>query len=428
MTEPEDQLTKVESVDLPPEQVELIRRVRQVGAEVIGPLAQEVDTERRFPREAMTALHAAGLALLYVPKAAGGTGLDPATSILPQMLVQMELASWCSSTAQVYGSHCAVLRYIGLLGSDTLRDFFYNEALEGRFFASFGSEGNANKFAIKSGLERVGSHYKLNGRKHFATSSTGSSWAFWVCMTPDGQMIMPIVDLRAPGITVIDNWMGVGQRGTGSGVVEAKDVVVPADHVLTSDHPAYRIVLIENAVHLNFAAIYTGIAMGAYRTAISYVREKTKPWRGLDSAPRDPYLRLRVADMSVQINAARQLVIHAARIYEKFAENPAADSIAAVAVAQAKVMATQAAVEVTSEVFQVMGASSATTAYGFDRYFRDARTLTLHDPVDRRRELIGAMELGSERDLTETLLSEPQSKTYSESVSAISVDISMEIG
>lgn len=406
MAQFDDYLTRIEGVELTADLSRLIGRMRRVGTEVIGPAAQAVDTERRFPREAMAALHAAGLTALYVPASSGGTGLST-TAILPQMLLQMELASWCSSTAQVYGSHCAVLRYIGMLGSEALQTFFHQEAVDGHFFASFGAEANADKFAIKSRLDPSSSGYSLNGRKHFATSSTGSSWAFWVSITPDGRLVMPIVDLRAPGISVIDNWMGVGQRGTGSGVVVAENVAVPKDHVLASDHPAYRMVLIENAVHLNFAAIYTGIAMGAYRAALSYVRGKAKPWRGLERATQDPYLRLRVADMAVKINAARQLVISAARVYERFAEDAAADALTSVAVAQAKVMATEAALDVTGGIFQIMGASSATTAHGFDRYFRDARTLTLHDPVDRRRELIGAVELGGERDWAETLLSEP---------------------
>lgn len=406
MTELHDYLTRVEAIDITVEQAELIRRVRKVGAETAGPAAKDVDTDRRFPSEAMAALHAAGLNALYIPKASGGLGFAP-TAVLPQVLMQIELASWCSSTAQVFASHCAVQRYMGMLGSDTLKAFFYKEAVDGRYFASFGAEANADKFAIKSTLERVDSDYRLNGRKHFATSSTGSSWAFWVSVTPEAELIMPIVDLRAPGVTIIDNWMGVGQRGTGSGVVVAEDVAVPADHVLRSDHPAFRMVLIENAVHLNLAAIYVGIGLGAYRAALSYVREKAKPWRGVDSAAQDPFLRLRVADMAVKINAARQLVINAARVYETFAQTPDADPLTAVAVAQAKVMATEASLEVTSGIFQIMGASSATSAHGFDRYFRDARTLTLHDPVDRRRELIGAVELGSDRDFAETLLAEP---------------------
>ena len=413
MAEFEDYLTKVESVGLVPEQVEMIRRVRQAGREAIGPAARSVDQDRRFPREAMRALHAAGFTALYVPKDAGGAGLSATTSILPQALIAMEVSAWCSSTAQIYGAHCNVLRYVSISGSDALKSFFYREAAEGRFFASLGAEGNADKFKLASRIERNGADYRLNGRKQFATSSTGSSWAYWLALTPDGNLMMPMVNLSAPGVTITDNWMGVGQRGTGSGVVVAEDVSVPADHVMTDGGPDTRTSFLENAMNLIFAAQYAGIAAGAYRAGISYVREKARPWRGLESATHDPFLKLRVADMAVKVNAARQLVIHAARIYEQFAENPAADALTAVAVAQAKVMATEAALDVTSGIFQVMGASSVTTTYGFDRYWRDARTLTLHDPVDRRRELIGTIELGAEQDYAPTFFSKARKEDKS---------------
>jgi alkylation response protein AidB-like acyl-CoA dehydrogenase/acetyl esterase/lipase len=407
MNEDQDYLSQVEGIGLPPQHLELVRRVRQVGREIIGPAAPAVDSDRRYPHEAMAALHAAGLTTLYVPERAGGLGLSAASSILPQALITMELSAWCSSTAQIYGAHCNVLRYVSILGGDELQSIFHKQAVDGLFFGAFGSENNADRFALGSRMQPDGADYRLTGKKHFATSSTGSSWAYWLSLTHDGRLLMPMVDLRAPGITIIDNWMGVGQRGTGSGVVVADNVHIPAGHVMWGESPENRPSLFENAMNLIFAAQFAGLAIGAYRTAIAYVREKARPWRGLTSATQDPFLRLRVADMAVKINAARQMVIHAGRAFEQFAADASFDPLTAIAVSQAKVITTETALDVTSGIFQVMGASSATTTYGFDRYFRDARTLTLHDPVDRRRELIGSIELGSAEDHALTFFSKP---------------------
>ena len=208
----------VEEIDLDPQHVELLRRARKVGAEIIGPAAKEVDTDRRFPREAMDGLHAAGLTTLYVPEALGGAGIPPSSPVA-QVLLQMEVASWCASTSQLYGATCNVLRYISMLASPPVKEFFYKEAQQGHFFASFGAEANADKFAIKSKLESTAEGYLLSGRKHFATSSTGATWAAFAASLPDGELVMPIVDIRDPGMTVIDNWNGVGQRGTGTGIM-----------------------------------------------------------------------------------------------------------------------------------------------------------------------------------------------------------------
>jgi alkylation response protein AidB-like acyl-CoA dehydrogenase len=398
MAQSEDYLTNVEGIGLSSDLRDLIARARQIGETSIGPSARSVDEGRKFPREAMAALHASGLTALYVPKVEDGAGLDPLASILPQVLIAMEVSAWCSSTSQVYGAHCAVLRQIGVLGDATLKRFFHREAVEGRFFASFGAEANADRFALGSRIEADGADYRLNGRKHFATSSTGSSWAMWLSLASDNTLKLPLVDLRGEGITIVDNWAGIGQRGTGSGVAVAENTSVPASFVMETSNPAFRMAFFENITNLVFAAQFAGIAMGAYRTALAHVRERTRPWRGLESASKDPFIRLRVAEMAIKINAARQLVIHAARVFEHHAQNPEFDALSGVATAQAKVIATEAALDVTSTIFQVMGASSATTTHGFDRYFRDARTLTLHDPVDRRRELIGMFDLGSDQD------------------------------
>src|SRR6476620_9194291 len=116
-------------------------------------------------------------------------------------------------------------------------------------------------------------------------------------------------------------------------------------------------------------------AWGAYRNAIAYVKTKTRPWKGLSSATQDPFIRLQVADMDVKIGAARQVVIQAARIFEHSSGAAERDSLCATAVAQAKVAATETALDVTSAIFQVMGASSATATNGFDRYFREPARL-----------------------------------------------------
>ena len=395
MSELQDYLTKVETIGLDPELLKPVLATRRIGGSIIAPVAKSVDEDRRFPQESMDALHAEGLTTLYVPQARGGAGLDPVTSMLPHVLIAMELSAWCSSTGQVYGAHVSVQRQLGMLASEDMKQFFDREALEGRYFASLGAEPGANRFAIGSRLEKCGADYRLNGRKQFATSSTGSAWAMWMSITPDDAIILPMVNLRAPGITVVDNWEGVGQRGTGSGIALAENAPVVATHIMETNHPAFRLAYFENVSNLIFAAQFVGIATGAYRAALGYVRERTRPWRGVESPSQDPYIRLRVADMAIKINAARQLVIHAARVFEHGAMNHDADMLTGVAVAQAKIMATETALEVTTNIFQVMGASSATTTHGFDRYFRDARTLTLHDPVDRRRELVGMYELGS---------------------------------
>jgi alkylation response protein AidB-like acyl-CoA dehydrogenase len=393
MNEFQDYLAKVESLGFTPEQNAVLQLYRDAGREVVGPNGRQVDQDRVFPRASVDALRGRGLPGLCIPKAYGGLGAGSQGDQLLLMAATMELASWCSSTSQVMSAHNACMQLVAAVGTEAQKQFFFGEALQGHLFATFGAEANANRFMIGSKIAPSGKGFALTGRKHFATSSTGAKWALWVAVNDAGELLLPIIELAAPGVTVTDNWAGIGQRGTGSGVAAAENVAVPAAHVLDALHPNFR----DGSTtmgNLQFAAQFTGMAIGAYRSGLAYVRDKSRPWKGLEHASEDPFIRLRVADMSVKIQAARAMVLQAAQVLKTYEDDPSMDELVAVGVSQAKVMATEVALEVTSQVFQVMGASSATTTHGFDRFFRNARTLTLHDPVDRRREMIGMHELG----------------------------------
>ncbi|MFD2330532.1 acyl-CoA dehydrogenase family protein [Cohnella sp. GCM10020058] len=391
-----------ELLERSPSQRDLLVRVRRLGIEAIGPAAIRIDREARYPHEAIDALKAAGLPGLCVPLAEGGGGAGYRGDVELLPLVLMELASWCSSTSQVFALHNTGVQLVHAMGDAEQRRFFFAEALSGHLFASFGSEAGADRTALASVLTRAEGGYLLNGRKIFATGSPGAKWAFWRSVSAeaagsqDDRYMMPVVGLFGPGVTVIDDWDGIGQRGTGSGKVEAADVFVPDAHVMGGPgaygaHAAY----FAAQFHINFAAQFVGMAAGALREALAYVRERARPWPGVPSAAEDPYTLLRVGDMSTRIAGARELVLRAARLLGTHDGGPELRRGIRLAASQAKIAATDAALEVTGGVFQVMGARAATRECGIDRFYRNARTLTLHDPVDRQRETAGREELAA---------------------------------
>ncbi|BBI35580.1 acyl-CoA dehydrogenase family protein [Cohnella abietis] len=396
----EDQLLKTELFDLTDDQYQLLLRFRQIGEQIIGPAAKQVDEEGRFPFEGANALKQEELGGLCVPSHAGGLGVGYGGDAYMLPLILMELASWCSSLSQVFGVHNTAVQMIHAMGNDEQRDFFFSKALQGDWFASFASETGPNRFNIASKVTPDGDGYLLNARKSFATASTGADWAFIWSMA-DGiddslqeQVVFPLLKLDDPGVTINDSWDGIGQRGTGSGTVIAENVTIPPIQMIGEPGSYFRYDYFNHQFHLNFAAQYVGIAIGAYRQALQFMKERARPWSGLTSATEDPYIQLRIGEMSVQLQAARQFILHAARLLQKANEQEGLWPIVHIAVAQAKVFATEAALDITSRIFQVMGASSATQKNNFDVYFRNARTLTLHDPIDRRKEVIGKSELG----------------------------------
>jgi alkylation response protein AidB-like acyl-CoA dehydrogenase len=387
---------RVEQLDLTPEQARVLRKVRELGRTRIGPAARRVDEEADYPYEAVEALVEAGLTALAVPAAYGGAGAGYGGDVVLLPLVLMEIASWCSSASQVLALHNSAVQYIHALGTEEQKRYFFGEVTEGRLFGSFGSEDHARVPRVRSSLTRVEGGYLLNGTKKFATGSPAAKWAFWHSILAEEahldqpKLLMPVVELAADGVTIHGDWDGIGQRGTGSGTVTAQNVFVPDFQVIGYPGAFTDLQTFFGAqFNVHFAAQFTGIAFGAYREALHYVREKLA--RGGTGA--DSVLALRLGELSAKLTAARQLVLHAARVLEASRTDEVLVTAAAVAASEAKIVTTDIALQVTTDIFQVMGARSATKAHGFDRFYRNARTLTLHDPVDQHRINVGMLQL-----------------------------------
>ncbi|OMF38324.1 hypothetical protein BK133_02010 [Paenibacillus sp. FSL H8-0548] len=391
-------------VELTEQQWTILQQARGLGERYLGPAAWQVDQDARYPHEAIHSLIEAGLTSITVPTNAGGLGAGFGGDVLLLPLVLMELAAWCSSASQVFTLHNTGVQLVHALGNSEQQSYFFDQvAGEGKLFASFGSEAGADRFKLGSELAAVEGGFCMNGTKIFATGSTGAKWAIWRSVrsdiegTQEERFTMPIVDLAAAGVTVIDDWDGIGQRGTGSGTVKAENVFVPNEHVIGSSGEFSRVQDFFNIqFHIHFAAQYVGIAAGALRDALVYVKEKSRSWTVGAAAADDPAIQLRIGEMDAKLAAARQLVLRAARLLQAAQDNSDLYASAALASSQAKVVATSVSLEITSDVFQLMGARAATRKYGFDRYFRNARTLTLHDPVDKQRELLGKSALRDE--------------------------------
>lgn len=377
----------------------LLMQAREAGEQVIGPAAWLVDHEARYPQKAMEAIIAAGLVGLAVPEAAGGHGAGYGGDVTLLPLVLMELAAWCSSASQVFALHNTGVQLVHALGSRKQQHFFFREVIyKNQLFASFGSEANADRYKLSSELSATEGGYFLQGNKIFATGSPASKWAIWRSNlseeegsgSQEERFRMPIVDLEAPGITINDNWDGIGQRGTGSGTVEALKVFVPYEQVIGNPTAYSRVQPFFNTqFHIHFAAQYVGIADGAMREAIQYLKEKSRSISSGIPVVEDSLIKVRLGEMDAKLESARQLVLRAARLLHAAQTVPDLYPSAAIAGSQAKVIATSVSLEITSDVFQLMGARAAARKYGFDRYWRNARTLTLHDPVDKQSEWLG---------------------------------------
>lgn len=357
------------------------------------------DAERRLPREELDRLSASGLLAVTVPAEHGGADVTAPTLAEIFRL----LASADGSLAQIPQSHFAYVNVIRRQGTDEQRKFFFAELLAGRRFGNAQSEaGTKHVQDIRTRLApQPDGSYLLTGVKHYSTGALFADWIPVLARAEEDKLHVAYVPRDAPGVTVVDDWDGLGQRTTASGTVRLERVPVPGDRVLPH-HLTFEGPQLHGAVaQLLHAAIDAGIAAGALAEAAEFVRTKSRPWfeSGVDTAAEDPLLIQRFGELALRVRASEALLREAARTVDAARADLTDDTAAeaSIAVAAAKVQAAQTAVETASALFEVSGTRSALNSLNLHRHWRDARTHTLHDPTRWKIQHIGRYVLNGTR-------------------------------
>lgn len=368
---------------------DILDRARAVSRQIQGNSA-----EREYPTEDMAALRAAQLNGLGIPREYGGSR----ATLRVMNQVYLELARSNSSTAQVLQVHTNMSSIVAKLGTEEQKARCFTRVLrDGAWISNGGNEPGAHVADWKTRFSPAPGGYRLNGVKHFCTGHPGADLML-VFALPDGVetvregVTVAMIPLRQDGVTLHHDWDAMGQRETGSGSVSFRDVFVPAQDVLGKPGAVMAPPALGGPFsQSNFASIYIGIAEGAFEAALEYVRTQTRPWpsAGVERAVDDPYIQAHFGSLRAHLDAARLLLDAAGAALEAAAEGRVPRGEASIATAKAKVMATDAVIEMTNKLFQVCGARSTYRKFGFDRFWRDARTLTLHDPVDQKLKEIG---------------------------------------
>jgi SfnB family sulfur acquisition oxidoreductase len=346
------------------------------------------------PHEVLAVLDASGLLGITVPRAYGGAELGVAT--LAE--VTRILAAVDPAIAQVPQAHYIFVDVLAVWGSTQQRERLFGDVLAGaRIGNALAERGGQHaqdlKVKIVDGV--------LDGTKYYGTGALTAHWIAVSALDGDGRLVAAFVARDAPGVTVDRDWDVIGQRATISGTVRFDSVAV--DPVLALDFArAFEVPQQLGArAQLVHAAIEVGIAGGALRDTRAYLREKARPSSeavraGAAVAADDPHVLHRYGRAATRVRAAEALLADAAAVLDEIGLQPAdADAAArgSLAVAAAKAFGSEVAVEVSSELFQLCGTSSTASKYDLDRHWRNARTHSVHDPLDWKYHHIGAYEL-----------------------------------
>ncbi|MCY0386583.1 acyl-CoA dehydrogenase family protein [Robbsia sp. Bb-Pol-6] len=359
-------------------------------AEAFARTATARDAQGGHAAHERALLRDSGLLGLSTPSELGGLGADwHATLGVVRRFARVD-----SSLAHLFAFHHLLLATTRLFGQPGQWQPWYADSIRHRWF--WGNALNPLDTQTRATFDAHGRAW-IDGRKSFCSGATGSDMLLVSALDPDDRLLIGVVPTARAGIVTLDDWDNMGQRQTDSGTVTFAHVPVePAEWLrdpgpLSTPFACLRPLLAQ----LILANLYLGIGEGALQEARAITQRAERPWIASAAArPReDPYVLAHFGDFWLALEGARALADAAARAFDRAwargtALTAAERGTVAIAIAAAKVAATRASLDVTHRMFEVTGARSTTAGLRLDRYWRNARVHTLHDPVDYKvREL-----------------------------------------
>jgi alkylation response protein AidB-like acyl-CoA dehydrogenase len=338
----------------------------------------------------------AGLLTLAVPREFGGLGA-PWTQVYETIRT---VAQVDSALAHLLGFQCLQVVSVDVWGSQAQRARYLRGTAESRWW--WGNAVNPLDTRLVANATTDGG-FRLNGQKGFCSGTCGSQMMTVSAHDPQtGKPIFAVVPTTREGITVHEDWNPIGQRQTDSGSVSFAQVKVEPDEVLhrSETPPTPRATLRTLVSQLVLTNLFVGIAQGALEEARRYVTQNGRPWisSGVEKATDDPYLIQRFGEMRLQTVSAEALAGRAALALDEAWQKGAALSAeeraqVALATSEAKILAHRAALEVSQNLFDACGARATHAPLALDRFWRNARVHTLHDPLDYRVRDVGRYAL-----------------------------------
>jgi SfnB family sulfur acquisition oxidoreductase len=357
--------------------------------------ASERDRERRLPWDEVAHYTASGLGGITIPRDYGGADV----SYVTLAKVFEILCAADPALGQIPQNQFGVLQMIREYGSSDQKARIFGDVLKGYRIGNAGPERGRN--AVNHSTTRVTltpQGYRLTGTRFY---STGSMFAHWIptrAVDDQGRAVQVWAAHNAPGVTVVDDWNSFGQRTTASGTVEFDNVPVDDSLIIPVWSFADRPGLSGPVSQLIQAAIDSGIAIAAIGDTIDFVKTYARPWMdsGLQSASDDPTIIHEIGALQTDLHAAQELLYKAAARLDDISTRPITEALSAeasIAVAEAKILTTEAALDAAEKLFDLSGSSATRAKHNLDRHWRNARVHTLHDPVRWKYHLLGNYDL-----------------------------------
>ena len=371
-----------------PDWAEIRDAVRRFAREQLAPNAAAWDRDKHFPREQLKGLAQMGLMGVAIAESWGGAGMG-----------YTALAIACEEISAGDGSTCTIVMVTNLVanilqgyGSDAQKEAFLRPIAQGGMFGAFAltePHVGSDAAAITTRAEKAGAQYVLNGVKQFITSGKNADVAIVFAVTDKSAgkkgISAFVVPTSTPGYMVARLEDKTGQRASDTAQVVLENCKVPAANRLAEEGVGYRIALANlESGRINVAAQATGMARTALEAALAYSHERKSMGKTLFE---HQAVNFRLADMATQVEAARQLYLHAGRLRD--AGQPCLKEAS-----MAKLFASEMAEKVCSDAMQIHGGYGYVADFPVERIWRDVRVCKIYEGASDIQRLVIGRALG----------------------------------
>lgn len=352
----------------------------------------ERERGRVFPHEQVAWLNEARFGTVRIPQSQGGFG----ASLEQAFLLLADLGAADANVAHIWRNHLAFVEdRLNAPVSET-NDRWLRRILDGEFVGGGWTEANNVTLAnMVTTVSAEDDHWVVTGSKYYATGSLYADWLDVIGRDDDGQLLTALVRRSDPGVTLVDDWQGFGQRTTASGSARYQHVrAEPGDVFPAADRFTYQ----PHFYQIALLSVLTGITRAALIDGSTALAERKRNYpQGLSERPtEDAQLLQVIGEVSADVFAARAALAQSARSLDTVVagridghetRQHLIDS--EVAVAQAQLVIIAAALRATTNIFDALGASGVSEPLALDRHWRNARTLASHNPRVYKARILG---------------------------------------
>jgi alkylation response protein AidB-like acyl-CoA dehydrogenase len=370
---------------------ELASRFRPVFRQIQEGAVQR-ERDRALPFDQIRWLKDARFGAVRAPQEYGGHG-----ATLPELFALLtELAEADSNLTQALRVHFAYIEDILNSRDEARRERWFTRVAHGDLVGGAWTEvGDAKMTSFSTRVTAKSGRLSLSGAKYYTTGSLFADWIDVGAVNDADETISAVVAAKAPGVKIVDDWDGFGQKLTASGTATFTDVPVEPEHVaLGEERFGYSAAYVQQVHH----ATLVGIARAASADAARAVAERRRTYShaAATRSSADPQVLQVVGRVHSLTYAAGAVMLKAAEALERSFEHrsetdlrEAANIAAEIEIAQAQTTISSLVLEATASLFDALGASATSLSKSLDRYWRNARTITSHNPRIYKERIVG---------------------------------------